>query len=149
MLPIHSPQIVLWIHILAASVWIGGQVTIAAVIPLLRGADGLAAAAGRRYQVVAWPAFAALAVTGVINTSNAGIAWSDLGGTSTGRTLAAKLGLVALSGAAAAMHAFLQAPALRRRKASTPRPAASALLGLLSVTAAILAALLGVVIRGT
>jgi putative copper export protein len=65
MLPIGSTQLVLWLHVLAACVWMGGQVTVAAVLPLLRGAEGLAAAAGRRYQLVAWPAFTVLALTGL------------------------------------------------------------------------------------
>ncbi|HZS14043.1 MAG TPA: CopD family protein [Candidatus Dormibacteraeota bacterium] len=147
MLHISGPQWVLWVHVVAACIWIGGQVTVAAVIPLLRGrdaADGgaLAIAVGRRYQAVAWPAFAALAVTGVINVGNAGLQWSHLLDSAAGRTLTVKLGLVALSGAAAAVHAFVQAP--RRRSAMW-----SATLGSLSLLAAVVAALYGVAIAGS
>jgi putative copper export protein len=138
MLQISGPQWVLWVHVVAACIWIGGQVAVAAVIPLLRGA-GLAAAVGRRYQQVAWPAFAALAVTGVINVGNAGLQWSHLLDSAAGRTLAVKLGLVAVSGAAAAVHAFVQAP--RGRSAAW-----SASLGNLSLLAAVAAALYGVAI---
>jgi len=52
--------------------------------------------------------------------------------------------LVALSGLAAGIHSFLQAPG--RDDATTGRPVASALLGSISLLAAVLAALFGVVI---
>ena len=144
MLQISGPQWVLWVHVVAACIWIGGQITVAAVIPLLRGVGGdgsanLASVVGRRYQVIAWPAFAALAVTGVINVGNAGLQWSHLLDSAAGRTLAVKLGLVALSGAAAALHAFVQAP--RGRSAAW-----SAGLGSVSLLAAVVAALYGVTI---
>lgn len=144
MLSISGATVVLWLHVLAACIWIGGQVVVAALIPLLRGTDGLAAVAGRRYQAVAWPAFAVLVVTGIINVSAAGLQWSHLLESAAGRTLAVKLGLVALSGLAAAVHAFLQAP--RRSPGAARPPWASALLGSLSLLAAVAAALYGVAI---
>jgi hypothetical protein len=57
-------QIVLWLHILAACVWIGGQITVAVLIPMLRGQPDLVTAAARRYETVAWFAFAVLVTTG-------------------------------------------------------------------------------------
>lgn len=143
MLSISGAEVVLWLHVLAACVWIGGQVTVAALIPLLRGDRSLTASAGRRYAAVAWPAFLVLVVTGVINASNAGIRWSSLFASPQGRTLAVKLGFVAVSGLAAAAHSLIQAPRTR-----SSRPVASAVLGSLSVVAAIAAALYGVVIAG-
>lgn len=142
---IDGAVIVLWLHILGASVWIGGQATVAAVIPALRGNPDLARVVGRRYQVIAWPAFVLLAVTGVINVGNAGIAWGAVFASSQGRVLITKLGFVALSGAAAALHAFLQAPR-DARGASQHSALASATLGSLSFLAAVVAALFGVVI---
>jgi putative copper export protein len=144
MLPVHVTDVVLWLHVLAACVWIGGQVLVAAVLPLLKGADGLGAAAGRRFQAVAWPAFAVLVATGIANVHNAGIGWSDLGSTAAGRTLVVKLVFVVLSGGAAAVHAAVQAP--RGRRAGSDRRVASALLGAISLLAAAVAALLGVVV---
>jgi putative copper export protein len=138
-LHISGSQWVLWVHVVAACIWIGGQITVAAVIPLLRGAEGMASSVGRRYQMIAWPAFAALIVTGVINVGNVGLQWSNLLGSAQGRTLAIKLGLVAVSGAAAALHAFVQAP--RGRSAMW-----SATLGSLSLASAAAAALYGVAI---
>lgn len=143
MLPVRSGEAVLWVHVLAACVWIGGQIIVAAIVPMLRGVDGLAAAAGRRFQLVAWPAFALLVLTGIDNARRAGITWAGLTSTEEGRTLLVKLGLVALSGAAAAVHALIQAPRARARGALL-----TALLGSLSLLAAVAAALLGVVIAG-
>jgi putative copper export protein len=146
MLPVRSAELVLWLHVLAACVWIGGQIVIAAIVPMLRGIEGLAAAAGRRFQLMAWPAFVVLVLTGVENVRRVGIGWSALGTTQTGRTLLTKLCLVGVSGLAAAAHAFLQAPAARRGR--RPGAAATALLGSASLLAAVVAALLGVVIAG-
>src|SRR5579864_6732207 len=126
MLGIDGAALVLWLHVLAACVWIGGQVVIAAVIPLLRGSNGIASRAGARFQAVAWPAFALLIITGVLNARNAGIGWGDLLTTPVGRTLTVKLGFVLLSGAAAAVHAFVQGPRARHASASAM---ASAVLG--------------------
>jgi putative copper export protein len=146
-LSITGAALVLWLHVMAACIWIGGQVTVAILIPLLRGQGQLTVIAGRRYQAVAWPAFGVLVVTGIINVGNAGIQWRHLLDTDAGRTLAVKLGLVAVSGLAAGVHAFLQAP--RRDAAEVGRPWAAALLGSASVLAAVLAALYGVVIAST
>lgn len=146
MLPIRAPELVLWVHVLSACVWIGGQIVVAAVVPMLRSIDGLAAAAGRRFQLVAWPAFLLLLITGVGNMHNVGITWGGLTTTVTGRTLSAKLALVALSGIAAAVHALAQAPRARRERRAGPL--LTAVLGSTSLLAAVAAALLGVVIAG-
>jgi putative copper export protein len=92
MLPIQADAVILWMHVLAACVWIGGQVVIAAIIPLVRGFDWLATSTGRRYQVVAWPAYVVLVVTGILNMRSAGISAHDLVETAVGRTLTIKLG---------------------------------------------------------
>jgi putative copper export protein len=144
-LHLEGPELVLWVHVLAATIWIGGQATIALLLPLLRGQPGLVSAAGRRFQRMAWIAFAVLLLTGVLNMHDAGIAWNNLTATAPGRTLLLKLGFVALSGAAAAIHAVVVAP----RAASAPSAATrslSAVLGFLSLAAAALAALYGVII---
>ncbi|MFI5313660.1 MAG: CopD family protein [Candidatus Dormibacteria bacterium] len=141
-LSISAAELVLWLHVVAACVWIGGQVVVAALIPVLRGHGQIASLAGQRYQLVAWPAYGILVVTGIINVGNAGLQWSHLLDSSAGRTLAVKLALVALSGLAAGVHAFLQAPQSARRAW------ASVLLGSTSLVAAVLAALYGVAIAG-
>ena len=134
----------MWVHVIAACVWIGGQATVALLIPLLRGHGALARLAGQRYQTVAWPAYAILVITGLANVSNAGLEWSTLFDSPPGRTLAVKLGLVAVSGLAAGVHAFLQAP--WHSDPAAGRPVAAAVLGSVSLLTAVLAALYGVAI---
>ena len=140
----HGATLVLWIHILAACIWIGGQIALGALVPMLRGDRALLSAAARRFQAIAWPAFALLLITGVANTYNAGISLSDLPSTPRGRTLELKLAFVFLSGLAAALHAFVVGP---RASAGLrwARPM-SGLLGALSLLAAMAAALYGVLI---
>ncbi|HLJ69440.1 MAG TPA: CopD family protein [Chloroflexota bacterium] len=145
MLPVSWPDVVLWIHVLAACVWIGGQITIAMLVPVLRGQPDLLSVAGRRYQIAAWFAFAVLIVTGLWNVHNAGISWTNLSATSAGRTLSVKLLFVALSGVAAAVHAFVVAPRVRHSSAPALR-ALSGILGAGALLAAFLAALYGVTI---
>jgi putative copper export protein len=68
MLAVSWDTIRLFLHVLAATVWVGGQLTLAALVPVLRrlGAE-IPRAAARRFNQVAWPAFAVLIVTGVWN----------------------------------------------------------------------------------
>ncbi|MGA1361590.1 MAG: hypothetical protein ACO36A_01575 [Ilumatobacteraceae bacterium] len=58
----------LFLHVLAASVWVGGQIVLAGLVPRVRAANRevlpvIAAAFAR----IAWPAFAVAVVTGVWN----------------------------------------------------------------------------------
>jgi hypothetical protein len=59
----------LFLHVLAATVWVGGQLTLAALVPALRrfGADVVGTAA-RRFNQVAWAAFGVLIATGIWST---------------------------------------------------------------------------------
>lgn len=141
----HGGTLVLWIHMLAASLWIGGQATIAVLVPMLRAQPRLLSAAARRYQWLAWTAFGVLVVTGLANMHNAGIGLSDFTKTPQGRTLTLKLAFVALSGIAAAVHAFVVAPRAAGELNTSTR-AVSATLGALSLLAAVTAALYGVII---
>ncbi|MGE5291429.1 MAG: hypothetical protein ACM3ML_30350 [Micromonosporaceae bacterium] len=91
----------LFLHVLAATVWVGGQLTLAGLVPVLRrlGAQ-VPRAAARRFNQIAWPAFAVLVATGVWNIA-------AVHGEITGSyevTLIVKLVVVALSGVTAALH---------------------------------------------
>ncbi len=58
----------LTLHILAATIWVGGQLTLAGLVPTLRGAgEGVAAAAAKTFGRMAWPAYAVLILTGLWN----------------------------------------------------------------------------------
>lgn len=103
MLPITLDTVRLFLHVLAATVWVGGQLTLAGLVPGLRALDPDAPrAAARRFNRIAWPAFSVLVVTGVWNlfessVGNRGTDWQV--------TLLVKLVVVALSGVSAAAHA--------------------------------------------
>jgi putative copper export protein len=102
MLGVTWDTIRLFLHVLAATVWVGGQLTLAAVVPVLRkaGAD-IPRAAARRFNQVAWPAFAVLIITGIWNV----IAVRSQVTGSYETTLVVKLVVVLISGVTAALHA--------------------------------------------
>jgi len=60
----------LFLHILAATVWVGGQLTLAALVPVLRARDPeLPKLAARGFDRIAWPAYGVLLVTGMWNVA--------------------------------------------------------------------------------
>jgi putative copper export protein len=90
------------LHILAATIWVGGQFTLAGLVQSLRQ-DGSAvvAAAARRFAQMAWPAYVVLLGTGVwnvgaVDTSKQSAAWRVV--------LTVKIAVAVLSGLAAWMH---------------------------------------------
>ncbi|HZI37656.1 MAG TPA: CopD family protein, partial [Acidimicrobiia bacterium] len=102
MLPVDLDTARLFLHVLAAAVWVGGQITLAGLVPSLRilGPDAPRTVA-RRFNRIAWPAFAVLFLTGLWNLSESRVGdqpseWIA--------TLLAKLTVVALSGVSAALH---------------------------------------------
>ncbi len=105
MLPVTSSTVRLFLHILGATVWVGGQIALAGVVPVLRKHAGIETVrlAARRFQMIAWPAFLLLLVTGIWNlfAVKVGNQTSDYDA-----TLFAKLVFVALSGVCAAGHAL-------------------------------------------
>lgn len=61
-------DVVRWFHLLAAAVWIGGSITVGALVPALRRAGATTEqirAAARRFGVVAWTALAVSITTGI------------------------------------------------------------------------------------
>jgi putative copper export protein len=133
MLAVSWDTIRLFLHLLAATVWVGGQITLAALVPALRrlGSD-VPRAAVRRFNQVAWPAFAVLIITGIWNII---AVWPQVhGGYET--TLVVKLIVVAISGAAAALHA------------RTRSPAGLAVFGALTAISALAALFLGILLAG-
>ena len=87
----------LFLHVLAASIWVGGQITLAALVPALRSAGAeVPKAAANAFARVAWPAFAVLVLTGIWNV----LAEDHLDQA----TLGVKYVLVLLSGVSAFLH---------------------------------------------
>ena len=133
MLPVSWDTVRLFLHVLAATVWVGGQLVLAALVPALRrfGTDVLGAAA-RRFNQIAWAAFAVLVVTGIWNVA----AVSGTMSSSYRTTLIVKLAAVAVSGVAAFLHA----------RARTAR--GRAVYGALTGISALAALFLGVLLAG-
>ena len=102
MLPSDVDTLRVFLHVVAAAVWVGGQIVLVALLPTVRtlGEDAPRLVA-RRFNVVAWSAFAVLVATGIWN-----LLVVDLGDTTTAYhvTLGIKLVVVALSGIGAALH---------------------------------------------
>src|SRR3954453_16915450 len=102
MLSPSSATIRLFLHVIAASVWVGGQLTLAGLLPPLRTLDVAdRRAIVRRFNTVAWPAFAVLVITGGWNMSAVDF---NNRGTDYQITMFIKLMFVALSGVGAFSH---------------------------------------------
>lgn len=69
MLSPTADSIRLFLHVLAASVWVGGQIVLGGLVPKLRqvAPESLKVAANA-FARIAWPAFAVVFVTGMWNT---------------------------------------------------------------------------------
>ena len=135
MLPVSWDTVRLFLHVLAATVWVGGQLILAALVPALRrfGTDVVGEAA-RRFNQVAWAAFAVLIVTGIWNIAAVSPRISHSASYRT--TLIVKLAAVAVSGLAAFLHV----------RARTARSRAA--YGALAAVSALAALFLGVLLAG-
>jgi putative copper export protein len=100
-----SPTLItvrLFLHVLAASVWVGGQIVLVGVVPSIRVSHPEATRlVAKAYARVAWPAFGLVVVTGLWNLSEIPVTDSD---TPYQVTLFLKITLAIVSGAAAAVH---------------------------------------------
>ena len=131
MLTVSADTIRLFLHVLAATVWVGGQLTLAALVPVLRHAGAeVPRIAARRFNQVAWPAYAVLVATGIWNI--AAVPGKITGSYRT--TLTVKLVVVLISGATAFLHA--------RARSTTGLAVFGALTGISALTALFLGILL-------
>ncbi|GAA4227464.1 hypothetical protein GCM10022254_15230 [Actinomadura meridiana] len=105
MLAVTTADLRIFLHILAATIWVGGQITLGALVPVLRGYEGVTKLAAQRFNMVAWPAFAVLVLTGIWNMTS-----GDLSDPAQ-RTLQVKLVFVVLSGVAAFLHTLAKSKA--------------------------------------
>ena len=122
----------LFLHVLAATVWVGGQITLAALVPALRAAGAeVPKAAANAFNRIAWPAFGVLVLTGIWNV----IAEGEQG-SAYQHTLALKYVLVLVSGLTAYLHA----------RATSPR--AMAVFGALTGLSALATLFVGIMLAG-
>jgi putative copper export protein len=102
-LPLTTTTLRLTLHVLAACVWVGGQVVLAGLVPTLRGmGDDAPKRVARAFGRIAWPAYAVLLVTGVWNLLAVEVGDRD---TAYHVTLGVKLLVVAAAGVSAGVHA--------------------------------------------
>jgi uncharacterized membrane protein len=93
----------LFLHVLAASVWVGGQIVLIGIVPAIRSTyPDATRLVAKAYGWVAWPAFAVAVVTGIWNM----IEVDASGWAAYQITLGVKILLVTASGLAAAAHQF-------------------------------------------
>jgi len=130
---VSTGSVRLFLHVLAATVWVGGQLTLAALVPALRAAGAaVPAAAARAFNRIAWPAFGVLVLTGIWNVA---AVRDDVHGAYR-TTLIVKLAVVLVSGLTALLHAR-----------ATSR-AGLAVFGALTGLSALAALFLGVLLAG-
>jgi putative copper export protein len=92
----------LFLHVLAATVWVGGQLTLAGLVPGLRAlAPDAPRTVARRFNLIAWPAFGVLVATGIWNLMEVDITEAP---TAYQVTLMVKIVVVVVSGVAAWVH---------------------------------------------
>ena len=108
MYSVNADTIRLFLHVLAATVWVGGQFTLAGLVPSLRGLSPEAPkTVARAFNRIAWPAFGVLVLTGIWNV----VAESDKSDDSAYQTtLVIKIVVVIASGATAWLHTRSRTP---------------------------------------
>jgi putative copper export protein len=58
----------LFLHVLAASIWVGGQIVLAGLVPTVRGfGEDATRQVARAFNRIAWPAYGVAVVTGLWN----------------------------------------------------------------------------------
>ena len=123
----------LFLHVIGATIWVGGQLVLAALVPVLKAKDSsLPKIVAQKFNKIAWPAFFLLIATGLWNLADI----PEGSPKSYHAVLGVKMLIVALSGVAALMHV--------RAKSSK----ALALWGAISGLTAISATYLGVLLAG-
>lgn len=137
-MPHNLYLVLLWVHILAACVWVGGMAFLAIIlVPALRKlpdrgiALALIQSTGRRFKIGGWIALVVLMLTGITNVSGLfgsmtlmfdGAFWAG----PAGRTLAVKLCLVAITLTISATHDFVVGPkAVAAMRSGSPESAES------------------------
>lgn len=102
MVPFDFHVIRLFLHVLAAAVWVGGQIVLVGLLPTARSlGEDVPRQIGRAFNKVAAPAFGVLVITGLWNLMEVSLTDRP---TKYHVVLFVKLLAVALSGIGAAFH---------------------------------------------
>ena len=115
---LNGPQLADWItmlrlslHVLAASVWVGGLLVLAGLLPTVRGlGDTAPRKVAQAFARLSWPAFALLIVTGfwnyfAVNHQHAATSWAVVFGV--------KMVCVVAAGAGTYLHTLATAPRVK------------------------------------
>lgn len=133
MLANFSDSLRIFLHVLGASVWVGGQIVLALLVPVLRKRDAdLPRAVARAFNKIGWPAYALLVITGMWNMANP----PEQVTSAYQMAVGIKMMLVVISGLSAYIHT--------RAK----NPAAMALWGAISGLSALATMYVGVTLAG-
>ena len=101
----------LFLHVLGAALWVGGQLVLAPMVPALREVSPEAPkAAARRFGPVAGAGYLVLLFSGVWNTMEVDF---DARSSAYGATFGLKMTLFLLSGVGAAVHMAAKKPAVK------------------------------------
>lgn len=110
-----SDALIMWAHLVAASIWVGGSIFIGIVLaPLLKtisdtveGRLSIMIRVGRKFNKIAVPSLIILIVTGIYNSSNLLKQPSLILSTTYGQILAVKVALVVILLVTFAIHVRL------------------------------------------
>lgn len=121
------------LHVLAATIWVGGQLTVAGLVPTARRlGEGAPRQVARAFSRLSWPAYAVLLATGIWNV----VAVDGGQPESWDVVLGVKVAVVLLAGLAAWLHG-------RARRTSS-----LALWGAVTALASVAALVMGVLLAG-
>jgi putative copper export protein len=99
-----SSTVRLFLHVLGATVWVGGQIVLAGLVPVLRReAPTALKPVARAFARLAWPAFALLVITGIWNLTAIDVADTS---TSYQVTVFVKVSLSLIAAVAVAVHSI-------------------------------------------
>lgn len=153
-----------WLHILAAIVWIGGSTfLVLVVVPYLRKGDRAKAAAllrdtGPRFRDIGWACFTIVLVTGTYNLWMRGVRLSSFGdpawrASQLGRAVELKLAVFTVVLLMSAVHDFVLGPKATRAIVADPRSkeaeslrSTASMMGRVNMLLALLLVAIGVVI---
>jgi len=108
---VNLESIRIFLHILGASVWVGGQLLMATLVPVLRKISPEAPRqAAAQFGRLAWPFFGLAVITGIWNVFELNL---DTVSSGYNAALGIKLLVVAASGGAAAIHSNAGSAAVR------------------------------------
>ncbi len=120
-----TEEVLLAMHLLGISVWIGGQIVLAFLMPTLRAAGHdeadsrrIITAAAQRFQLISWAALVFILFTGIALMLDI----DDMGG-DWGRIFGEKLTFVVLSIGMAVAHSQWAGPKIRKYAESDPEQA--------------------------